>query len=114
MASRVSRCSLLPLYADAGLTNKDKINLSLSLSKETQPCVGLFFQHTHIGRWGRAATEWRAATAESAESEPWPIRDAPGRKDCGVAVVVAAVVAADDGVVGVAAAGQANVRSNHC
>ena len=114
MASRVSRCSLLPLYADAGLTNKDKINLSLSLSKETQPCVGLFFQHTHIGRWGRAATEWRAATAESAESEPWPIRDAPGRKDCGVAVAV--VAAADDGVVGVAAAavGQANVRSNHC
>ena len=40
MASRVSRCSLLPLYADAGLTNKDKINLSFE--RNTNVCRPLF------------------------------------------------------------------------
>ncbi len=38
------------------------------------------------------ATESKEATAESAESEPWPYWDAPGRKGYDV-VVVAAVVA---------------------
>ena len=76
---------------------------------------------TRIGRWARAATEWRAATAESAESEPWPSPDAPGRKDCGdggVAAVVAVVRPAGDGddVVVVAAGAvvveRSSVRSN--
>ena len=48
------------------------------------------------------ATESKEATAESAESEPWPNWDAPGRKGYDVVVVVVAellAVVGDDDVV---------------
>ena len=58
---------------------------------------------TRIDRWARVATESKEATAESAESEPWPNWDAPGRKGYDVVVVVVAellaVVVDDDDVV---------------
>lgn len=53
------------------------------------------------------ATESKEATAESAESEPWPYWDAPGRKGYDVVVAVvaeppAAAAAGDDDVAVVA------------
>lgn len=59
---------------------------------------------TRIDRWARVATESKEATAESAESEPWPNWDAPGRKGYDVVVVVvaellAAAAVGDDDVV---------------
>ena len=57
---------------------------------------------TRIDRWARVATESKEATAESAESEPWPNWDAPGRKGYDVVVVVVAELLAvvdDDDVV---------------
>ena len=42
------------------------------------------------------ATESKEATAESAESEPWPNWDAPGRKGYDVVVVAELLAVVDD------------------